>query len=85
MPTATRPMKPITPQQTKILKFVAAQIGKTGFAPSLEEIAKHLGLSTVSSPKYALMCLEKKGYLVRVPGVARGLRVLRNPDGTAVR
>lgn len=60
---ATLPV--LTRRQRSVLKFITAFIGTEGYAPSLEEIKDHLGLSAVSTVHEHIERLIEKGYLTR--------------------
>jgi len=55
----------LTPKQKKVLDFIASFVDKNGYSPSLEEIAKHFKLKSVSTVHQFVHSLEKKGYLSR--------------------
>ena len=64
----------VTKRQRQILDFIASFQSREGFAPSLEEIAAHLGLSAVSTIHEHLVNLERKGLLRREGHRARKVR-----------
>lgn len=77
-PAPTPAPRPPTPRQASILARIKVHISETGYPPTYQEIADHFGMKV--SPVYMhLKALERKGYLSRIPGVARGLRVLKTP------
>lgn len=53
----------LTKRQKKVLDFIKSYIEKREYAPSLEEIKKHLGLSSVSTAHHHVRALENLGYL----------------------
>lgn len=55
----------ITKRQKQVLDFVKSYIGRREYAPSLEEIKKHLRLSSVSTAHHHVKALEKLGCLRR--------------------
>jgi len=55
----------LTKRQKQVLDFIKSFKGKNGYPPSLEEIKKHLGLSSVSTAHYHVAKLEKEGRLKR--------------------
>lgn len=55
----------LTMRQKSVLKFITAFIETEGYAPSLEEIKDHFGLSAVSTVHEHLERLIEKGYLTR--------------------
>lgn len=64
-----------TARQGEYLAFIHRFTLKHGVAPSFEEIAAHFGTSA-PSVNGMIKTLERHGWLSRVPGVARSLRVL---------
>jgi len=55
----------LTKRQREILSFIASFIEGEGYAPTLEEIRDHLGLSAVSTVHEHVERLIEKGYLSR--------------------
>ncbi len=53
----------LTKRQKQILDFIKSFTDKKGYAPSLEEIKKHLRLSSVSTVHHHISQLEKEGYI----------------------
>ena len=67
---------PITDTQRAILDLIATRIEAEGVPPSQAEIARAFGFSGVRAAQYHLEALEAAGAIERVPGRARGIRVL---------
>lgn len=70
---------PLTDVQTAILEFLAERIESEGMPPSQTEIARAFGFKSVRAAQYHLEALETAGAIERLPGKARGLRVLQAP------
>lgn len=66
----------LTQTQQSILDFVAERIEVDGMPPSQTEIAKAFGFSGVRAAQYHLEALEAKGAIRRIPGQARGIRIV---------
>lgn len=66
-------MKKLTARQQQVYRFVAAYIEEQGYAPTLQEIAVHLGIRGNLGVLRHLGALEKKGYLRRKAGSSRGI------------
>ena len=66
--------------QQAILALIAERIEAEGMPPSQAEIARAFGFSGVRAAQYHLDALEAAGAIERVPGRARGIRVLRAPE-----
>lgn len=54
----------MTPKQMKVFEFVRGFIGRRGYAPSLAEIASHMGVCRVTARQY-LQALERQGLVSR--------------------
>ena len=65
--------------QQAILALIAERIESEGMPPSQAEIARAMGFSGVRAAQYHLEALEQAGAILRVPGKARGIRLLQ-PD-----
>ena len=69
-------MRPLTPHQQEILTFLAAFIAENGYAPSLEEIGRRFGLSSLGTVCKHLMNLQAKGFIKRSYGYARSIEIV---------
>jgi len=65
----------LTKRQKQVLDFIKKYIGKYDYAPSLEEIKKHLHLSSVSTAHYHVDALQNMGYLRKEENLPRALDV----------
>jgi len=63
-------------RQKQILDYIGESIEKYGYAPTLTEMAQHLGLSSLATVHEHLAVLEKKGLIRRYKGAVRGIEVL---------
>jgi len=63
-------------RQKQILDYIEQTILKYGYAPTLTEMAQHLGLSSLATVHEHLAVLEKKGLIRRYKGAVRGIEVL---------
>jgi repressor LexA len=66
--------------QQAILALIAERLEVEGMPPSQAEIARAFGFSGVRAAQYHLDALEAAGAIERVPGRARGIRLLRAPE-----
>lgn len=69
----------LTDTQQAILALIAERIDAEGLPPSQAEIAKAFGFKGVRAAQYHLDALETAGAIERMPGRARGIRVLQPP------
>ena len=71
---------PLSDTQQAILAFIAERIEADGLPPSQTEIARAFGFKGVRAAQYHLEALEVAGAIERIPGRARGIRVLQAPE-----
>lgn len=69
----------LTDTQQAILAFIAERIEADGAPPSQVEIAHAFGFKGVRAAQYHLEALEAAGAIRRVPGQARGIRLVQSP------
>jgi site-specific DNA-methyltransferase (adenine-specific) len=65
----------ITKRQKEVLNFIKSYSKKKEYAPSLEEIRKHLKLSSVSTIHFHISKLKRAGYLDQQKNKARSISV----------
>ena len=65
----------LTKKQKQVLDFVEKYKNKNDYAPSLEEIKKHLKLSSVSTAHYHIRKLQEGGYLKKEKNQPRAIAV----------
>ena len=82
----------LTDRQEMVLDFIYDYMEKNGWPPTLREIGSYLGIGSTNGVTDHLLALEKKGYLERVPGKSRAIRMptpkgrpLRKPPAAAAR
>ena len=68
-----------TARQAEYLAFIRAFADRWGVPPSFDEIGRHF-MTTAPSVNNMVKTLEARGFLTRVPGQARTLRVIV-PEG----
>ncbi|MCA1962028.1 MAG: transcriptional repressor LexA [Desulfomonile sp.] len=66
-------MRTLTKKQKQVLDFIVAFIGDHGFAPSYDEIASGVGLSSASTVHAHVENLVRKGHLIKKWGANRSL------------
>jgi repressor LexA len=69
----------ITDTQQAILDLIRTRLASEGMPPSQSEIAQAFGFSGVRAAQYHLEALEQAGAIQRVPGKARGIRLVPAP------
>lgn len=55
----------LAPVQRQTLEFLVNFIGDKGYAPTLKDIATHIGVKSVSTAHFHLERLEQKGFITR--------------------
>jgi repressor LexA len=70
----------LTDTQRSILGLIAAGIARDGMPPSQAELARAMGFAGVRAVQYHLEALEQAGAIRRLPGKARGLKLLLPPE-----
>jgi repressor LexA len=73
----------LTVRQRDIMRFVESNSARVGYAPTLQEIAAAVGLTSPSGAWYQVQQLKRKGYLSRDFGRPRTTK-LRGPLGVAL-
>jgi len=68
-------MTPPTDRQQAVLHFVRERLAEGWPVPSFREIARHLGLRSVSAVHQHVKALERKGLLATTTNTARALRL----------
>ncbi|PZO10077.1 MAG: repressor LexA [Lysobacteraceae bacterium] len=74
----------ISDTQHAILAMIAERIDADGMPPSQVEIAHAFGFKGVRAAQYHLEALEQAGAIRRVPGQARGIRLVSSPAADLV-
>lgn len=75
-PAEERPPQPLTPKQTRLLRFIAESIDRDGYAPSFPEIAARFGYRSLATVHEYLQTLETKGHIRREFNKARSIVVV---------
>jgi repressor LexA len=68
-------------RQRQIVDYIAQYIQKRGYSPTLKEIAKSLGVSSLATVHEHLEALVKKGILKKYEGAVRGIELLDRKIG----
>jgi repressor LexA len=66
----------LTRRQKEILDFLSRHIEKKGYAPTIEEIGEHFGLSSLATVHKHLTNLQDKGLIKRAWNRSRALELL---------
>ncbi len=71
-------------RERAILKYIEREILLKGYAPSVREICKAVGLSSTATVQGYLTALEERGYIKKESQKGRTLRLLKNSKGSEV-
>ncbi len=63
-------------RQRQIVDYIAQYIQKNGFSPTLKEIAKAIGVSSLATVHEHLQALERKNVIKRHEGTVRGIEMV---------
>ncbi len=72
----------LTKRQQEILDFIREEVEVRGYPPSFREIAAEFGIKSTNGVKVHMDALERKGYIRRDPGLARGIELMDHGSGS---
>jgi repressor LexA len=78
-------MRTLSPKQQKILTFIRRFLTDNSYPPTIRDIVRGCGVSSTSVADYNLGILEKEGYIRRHREVSRGIEVIGESLGKAVK
>ena len=81
-PTEEAIVQPLTKRQREILDFLNEFIEQNGYAPSLEEVGRRFGLSSLATVHKHLTNLQEKGFIKRAWNRSRSVELLPTRVGT---
>ncbi len=67
----------VTRRQKEVLDYVERHIGERGYAPTIDEIADHLGLRSLATVHKHLTNLQSKGLIKRAWNRSRALELVK--------
>jgi len=80
-----RPLREeLTRRQQRVFDFIVQHLDERGRPPTVREIGDQFGMRSTGSVRTYLEALEKKGYIHRQTGVARGIMVTKPGHASAV-
>ena len=74
-------MQPLTRRQREILDYLREFMEQHGYAPSLEEIGRRFGLSSLATVHKHLTNLQEKGFIKRAWNRSRSVELLSTRTG----
>jgi len=76
----SRGSKELNNREKDILKFIEKQVKEVGYAPSVREIGKAVGLNSTATVHAYLAKLEEKGYIKKETQKGRTLRLIKGSN-----
>ena len=76
----SRGSKELNNREKDILKFIEKQVKEVGYAPSVREICKAVGLNSTATVHAYLAKLEEKGYIKKETQKGRTLRLIKGSN-----
>ncbi|CAM7175288.1 LexA family transcriptional regulator [Enterobacter kobei] len=67
----------LTSRQSEVLDAIVLYKDRTGFPPTMLELAALIGCSSPNAAAEHVKAIQRKGYLSIAPGVARGITVVK--------
>jgi repressor LexA len=74
----------LTKRQAAVLQFIVDHLTAKGFPPTVAEIATEFKFASPNAAASHLNALRKKRFIEILPRASRGIRVVKNPSGTAL-
>ena len=74
-------MLPLTKRQREILDYLNEFISQHGYAPSLEEVGRRFGLSSLATVHKHLTNLQQKGFIRRTWNRSRSVELVPTRSG----
>lgn len=69
-------MRDLKPRQFQLLMILVSYVERRRQQPSLRELARLMGIASVSTVHHHLRLLEQEGYLQRTPSRHRSIRLM---------
>ncbi|MFW0973334.1 LexA family transcriptional regulator [Leclercia pneumoniae] len=70
-------MNHLTPRQSEVLDAIVLYKDRTGFPPTILELAGLIGCASPNAAAEHVKALKKKGYISIAPSAARGITVVK--------
>ena len=67
----------ITARQRRVYEYIASYFEANHEAPTLAEIGRQFGMTSLASVHNALSILEREGLIRRIPNVSRGIELVK--------
>lgn len=76
--------RPLTDRQREVMRHIQSFVDVIGYPPSVRELGALVGIASTNCVNDHLKALAAKGWIERVQGVARGLRILQRIEPEAL-
>ncbi len=76
--------EPLTEKQKAVYDYIRECIQAAHCPPTVRQIADHFGIRSPKGVTDHLAMLERKGWIVRQPGVSRGIQLVDEPEGIPI-
>ncbi|MEH3486741.1 LexA family transcriptional regulator [Enterobacter kobei] len=70
-------MMELTSRQSEVLDAIVLYKDRTGFPPTMLELAGLIGCASPNAAAEHVKALKKKGYISVAPGAARGITIIK--------
>ncbi len=71
----------ITRRQKQVVDYIQSYVGRRGYAPSIAEIGRHLGVTSTATVHKHLQGLERRGVIRRLAHHGRSVEVVERAGG----
>ena len=68
----------LTKKQSEILQHITKCLQNQGYPPTIREIAEKFSFESTGTVRDHLKALTDKGFIKRIPGVSRGLKLIKS-------
>ena len=76
--------EPLTKKQRAVYEFIRARIQEDRRPPTVREIVDHFDIKSPKGGTDHLAMLERKGWIIRTPGISRGIQLAEESDGIPI-
>lgn len=70
-------MEGLTDLQRRVLDYLSAFTGERGYPPTVREVGARFNIRSPKNAAKHLLALERKGFIRRIPGLSRGIDVIK--------
>jgi len=74
----------LTVKQAAVYEFIRSRIEEDKRPPTVREIVEHFNIKSPKGGTDHLAMLERKGWIIRTPGISRGIRLAEEDEGIPI-